>query len=308
MEHLKRWLIVSLILLLCMAVLLVVCLFKISALSSLVSLSAEETECHEACVESLRSELNGMKLALEELARRDASLLSVMDYSMGEPAGDTNMVPVRLSIVPKILTEDMRLSVTIGDVTTPLTREGNTFLGDVEVGLFYNYNTTPLLTIESAAGIQTEYLEDMDFCYLFRNYLPELCQYGYGTSSGDSEDMLVDATFGFETKTEYLDTPVTFTDVTMVKEVNAKEVLRQDILSQITESDEVGPAQFSTQFQMKPGEETVIRIIAQDSLGYVHTLDMCCRFDGEADEGVQIEWSGSQIHDRNGELVFETPW
>ena len=78
-------------------------------------------------LEEIVQKMGSGEMKLDEKLKKEASLLSSVDYSLGELNTETHTVPVTLKVVPKSLTDDMQLSVKIGSETVALERNGNEF-------------------------------------------------------------------------------------------------------------------------------------------------------------------------------------
>ena len=113
-------------------------------------------------ISQLNSTINSIYSNVDEQLKKEASLITGIDYSVGTPNADMKTAPVTITVVPKTVTNDMKLSVEIDGTIAPLERNGNEFSGTIDVGLFESYGQYPLLTIESSNDTKTEYLEDMN--------------------------------------------------------------------------------------------------------------------------------------------------
>ena len=110
-----------------MVLLLLFCLAKIAELSNEISNLNSQISGYQNQVNNMRNEINAIYDNVDEKLKKEASLLSSVDYSLGELNTETHMVSVTLKVVPKTLTDDMQLSVKVGSETVALDRNGNKF-------------------------------------------------------------------------------------------------------------------------------------------------------------------------------------
>ena len=214
-------------------------------------------------------------------------------------------VELSLTVVPKLISDDMQISVTVDGVTAPLERNGNEFKGTIDVGLFVDYNQWPLLSIKTADGTKTEYLEDVDVSYMFSRHLPSLYADMSGGSGKFSDGTLsVDLGFTVETKPASPNAPITFTSFTLIEEVNGKEISRQDITEEVRKSGESYNTRYVKNFKVTYGDKLKVYVIAEDSLGYIHKT--LAHYWLEREDGSQAEtvFGGEMIYDKDGNLLY----
>lgn len=198
-----------------MAVLLAFSLYKIATLSDEIDHLKSRNSNLTGDIQILREEINSIYDNVDKQLKKQASLISGVDFSIGNPSEDMKTVELSLTVVPKLISDDMQISVTVDGVTAPLERNGNEFKGTIDVGLFIDYNQWPLLSIKTAEGTKTEYLEDVDVSYMFSRHLPSLYADMSGGSGKFSDGTLsVDLGFTVETKPASQNAPITFTSFT----------------------------------------------------------------------------------------------
>ena len=95
-------------------------------------------------------------------------------------------VELSLTVVPKLISDDMQISVTVDGVTAPLERNGNEFKGTIDVGLFVDYNQWPLLSINTAVDAKAL------FSHNLHPYLLVLQRYRLGCFVRSSENCISD--------------------------------------------------------------------------------------------------------------------
>lgn len=258
----------------------------------------------------LRNEINSIYNNVDKQLKEEASLISGVDFSIGDPSEDMKSVKLLLTVVPKMITDDMELSVTVDGVTAPLLRNESEFTGTIDVGLFVDYNQWPLLTIKSEEGTKTEYLDDIDVSYMFTRHLPTLEADMSASSKLSNGKLQVDAGFRISSKPAYGNAPITFTSFTLVEEVNGKEISRKDITNDVRKSGEVYNTQYVKSFEVSHDDELKVYVIAEDSLGYIHKT--LAHYWLESENGAQAEtvFGGETIFDKDGNMLYgdESLW
>lgn len=288
-----------------MAVLLAFALYKIATLSDEIDHLKSRNSNLTGDIQILREEISSIYDNVDKQLKKQASLISGVDFSIGNPSEDMKTVELSLTVVPKLISDDMQISVTVDGVTAPLERNGNEFKGTIDVGLFVDYNQWPLLSIKTADGTKTEYLEDVDVSYMFSRHLPSLYADMSGGSGKFSDGMLsVDLGFTVETKPASPNAPITFTSFTLIEEVNGKEISRQDITEEVRKSGESYNTRYVKNFKVTYGDELKVYVIAEDSLGYIHKT--LAHYWLESEDGAQAEavFGGEMIYDKDGNLLY----
>lgn len=288
-----------------MAVLLAFSLYKIALLSDEIDSLKSRNSNLTGDVQVLRDEINSIYDNVDKQLKKQASLISGVDFSIGNPSEDMKTVELSLTVVPKVISDDMQVSVTVEGVTAPLERNGSEFTGTIDVGLFVDYNQWPLLSIKTADGTKTEYLEDVDVSYMFSRHLPSLYADMSGGSGKFSDGTLsVDLGFTVETKPASQNAPITFTSFTLIEEVNGKEISRQDITEEVRKSGESYNTRYVKNFKVTYGDKLKVYVIAEDSLGYIHKT--LAHYWLEREDGSQAEtvFGGEMIYDKDGNLLY----
>lgn len=288
-----------------MAVLLAFALYKIATLSDEIDHLKSRNSNLTGDIQVLRDEINSIYDNVDKQLKKQASLISGVDFSIGNPSEDMKTVELSLTVVPKLISDDMQISVTVDGVTAPLERNGNEFKGTIDVGLFVDYNQWPLLSIKTADGTKTEYLEDVDVSYMFSRHLPSLYADMSGGSGKFSDGTLsVDLGFTVETKPASQNAPITFTSFTLIEEVNGKEISRQDITEEVRKSGESYNSRYVKNFKVTYGDKLKVYVIAEDSLGYIHKT--LAHYWLEREDGSQAEtvFGGEMIYDKDGNLLY----
>ena len=284
---------------------LCVCVYKISVLGSRVSRLDFLVENQ---YDRIMSDVNAIYQNVDEKLREEASLLSLVEAEYGEFHPEDYTIDVTVKLVPKLISDDMKVQVSINGRSEELSRTGNNFTGTIPVDI-YNMGEQMLMTIETAAGIQTQYLSDIQVEYLWGGSIPSLY---YCDISGDEtfEDGKYTLSGHLDINcSPVMDTPdVKFEKFVLVTELNGKEIKREDITEEVL-SYEAYPhgvywrSQYNMECEAVEGDELGIYLEATDSLGYLHRmlLHHWKVLDGATAEAVD----GSEyIYDPNGVQIF----
>lgn len=287
-----------------LAVLIAFTLTKLTRLTeSIDSLRSQNTNLRQE-IQNLRSEINAIYDNIDRQMREEASLLSGVNFTIGEISEDMRSVALHLSVVPKVITDSTTLSVTVDGNTVPLTRSGSTYTGTVNVGLFVDYNQWPLLTVETEDSTKNQYLDTIDIAYLFSRYLPTLYADMSASSKHSDGKLLIESGFTIESKPASSSSPVTFVSFTLVEEVNGKEVGRKDITADVRKAGESYNTRYTETFEMAHSDELRIYVIAEDSLGYIHKTLVHYRVANSDGSVAEAVFGGESIYDQNGNLLY----
>ena len=292
------------------AVLLVIGAIRIGTLADDVKKLKSQNTNLDSEIQMLRNEINSIYTNVDKKLKEQASLISGVDYTIGNPNEDMKSIKLSLTIVPKMISDDMELSVTIDGKTAPLTKNGNEFTGTIDVGLFVDYDQWPLLSIKTSEGTKTEYLESVDVSYLFSNHLPSLEADMSASSKLSNGKLQVDAGFRIVSHLAHGNAPVTFTSFTIIEEINGIEISKQDITDEVRKSGENYNTRYIKSFEVSPKDELKVYVIAEDSLGYIHKT--LVHYWIESENGAQAEtvFGGETIFDKDGNMLYgdKTLW
>ena len=284
---------------------LCVCVYKINVLESRVSRLDFLVENQ---YDRIMSDVNAIYQNVDEKLREEASLLSLVEAEYGEFDLENHTIDVKVKLLPKLISEEMKVQVSINGRTTELSRTGNTFTGTVPVDI-YNMGELMFLTIDTAAGTQTQYLNEIQVEYLWAERIPSLY---YCDISGD--ETFEDGKYTLNGHLDIncspvADTPdVKFEKFVLVTELNGKEINQEDITEEVLnyESYPHGVywrSEYNMECEAVEGDELGIYLEATDSLGYLHRmlLHHWKVLDGATAEAVD----GSEyIYDPNGVQIF----
>ena len=250
------------------------CVYKINALESdLKNLDYSWERQNQQIINQVQSIYQNV----DEKLREEASLLSSVAAEYGDIDLENHTIDVTVKIVPKLISDDLNIQISMNGRKAELSRDGNYFIGTIPVDI-YNIGEQMLMTIDTAAGTQTQYLSEIQVEYLWGERIPSLY---YSDISGQ-------ATFaeGKYTLNGHINincspavqTPdVTFESFILVTELNGKEISKEDITSEVLnyEAYPNGVYWYDT-YQMEceavEGDELGIYLEATDSLGYLHKM------------------------------------
>lgn len=287
-----------------LVVLLAVSFFKIAELSDAVENLQRENTSLSSGIQALRDDIQSIYNNVDAKLKEQASLVSGVDFEIGYISDDMKSVELALTVVPKLVSDDMEVTVSVDGKTVPLTRNGSEFTGAVTVGLFVDYNQWPLLSIKSAEGTKTEYLDSVDVSYLFSRHLPSLYADMSASSTLKNSKLQVDAGFSIESKTASNNSPITFVSFTLVEEINGEEISRSDITDEVRKSGNSYNTRYIKSFEMSQEDELKIYVIAEDTLGYIHKT--LAHFWVQSEDGAVAEavFGGEWIYDKEGNLLY----
>ena len=287
-----------------LVVLLIVSFFKIAELSDAVENLQRENASLTNGIQALRDDIQAIYDNVDTKLKEQASLVSGVDFEIGDISDDMKSVELALTIVPKLVSDDMEVTVSVDGETVPLTRNGSEFTGSVAVGLFVGYNEWPLLSIKSAEGTKTEYLDSIDVSYLYSRHLPSLYADMSASSTLKNGKLQVDAGFSVESKPASNNSPITFVSFTLIEEINGEEVNRSDITDEVRKSGNSYNTRYIKSFEMTQEDELKVYVIAEDTLGYIHKT--LAHFWAQSEDGAVAEavFGGELIYDKNGNLLY----
>ena len=287
-----------------LVVILVISFFKIAELSDAVENLQRENTSLSNGIQALRDDIQSIYDNVDAKLKEQASLVAGVDFEIGDISDDMKSVELALTVVPKLVSDDMEVTVSVDGETVPLTRNGSEFTGSVAVGLFVGYNEWPLLSIKSAESTKTEYLDSIDVSYLYSRHLPSLYADMSASSTLKNGKLQVDAGFSVESKPASNNSPITFVSFTLIEEINGEEVNRSDITDEVRKSGNSYNTRYIKSFEMTQEDELKVYVIAEDTLGYIHKT--LAHFWVQSEDGAVAEavFGGEMIYDKNGNLLY----
>ena len=288
-----------------LAIALCACIYKINALESNIK---NLDNAFDRQYQQVTNQVQSIYQNVDEKLREEASLLSSVEAEYGEFDLENHTIDLTVKLVPKLISEEMKVQVSINGRNIELSRTGNNFVGTIPVDI-YNVGEQILMTIETAAGTQTQYLSEIQVEYLWGDRIPSLYY----------SDITGQATFaeGKYTLNGHINincsptvqTPdVKFENFMLVTELNGKQINKEDITSDVLNYEAYPNGvywydEYNMECEAVEGDELGIYLEAADSLGYLHRmlLHHWKVLDGATAEAVD----GSEyIYDPNGVQIF----
>lgn len=259
-------------------------------------------------VSSLEDRVNSIYSNVDTFLKEEASLLSNVTAEYGELNVEDHTIDVTVTLVPKLISNDMKVQLSINGRNTELTRNGNSFSGTIPVDI-YNLGEQLLMTIDTEAGTQTQYLSEVRTEYLWEDKIPSLyhCDIS-GTGTFTEGKYTLDASLDINCS-PVMETPdVKFEKFEIVTELNGQEINREDISSDVL-NYETYPhgvffvGEYNMECEAVEGDELAIYLEATDSLGYLHRrlLHFWKEQNGAMAEAVD---ASEYIYDPNGVQIF----
>lgn len=281
------------------------CIYKINALESNIK---NLDNAFDRQYQQVMNQVESIYQNVDEKLREEASLLSSVEAEYGEFDLNNHTIDVTVKLVPKLISENMKVQISINGRTADLSRIDNTFIGTVPVDI-YNMGELMLLTIETATGTQTQYLNEIQVEYLWAERIPSLyyCDISGNATFAEGKYTLnghVDINCS-----PVADTPdVKFESFVLVTELNGKEINREDISQDVLNYQHYPHGvywrdEYKMECAAKESDELGIYLEATDSMGYLHRmlLHHWKVLDGASAEAVD----GSEyIYDPNGNQIF----
>ena len=281
------------------------CIYKINALESdLKNLDYSWERQNQQILNQVQSIYQNV----DEKLREEASLLSSVAAEYGDIDLENHTIDVTVKIVPKLISDDLNIQISMNGRKAELSRDGNYFIGTIPVDI-YNIGEQMLMTIDTATGTQTQYLSEIRVEYLWGERIPSLY---YSDISGQATFAEGKYTLNGHINincSPVVQTPdVTFESFILVTELNGKEISKEDITSEVLnyEAYPNGVYWYDT-YQMEceavEGDELGIYLVATDSLGYLHRMLL---HHWKVSNGATAEAvNGSEfIYDPNGVQIF----
>lgn len=308
METMKKWHIARNILIICLTVALIACLFWVRSLARRLSYLEFEYEQLSYNVGRLTNQVNDLDAELAETIREVNSLTEELEYTIVGSGTQPNTAAYRLTLTPKELAEDTAVEVTVGDKAVLFTRNGDTFTGTVDIPLFEENEEHPVLIVTSAGITKKDVLEEITLWYAYNDWLPYLFQSMNGTGSNeDPEKTDVFLAYAFRLNNAYTNTPVRFTKITMTKTVNGEEGPCQDVTNQFNDYGDYSEFNLPD-IAVSDTDSVTVVIRAEDSLGYIHEITSRCGYNSEHCCVVAGYDDTERIYGPDGTVLYESPF
>ena len=259
-------------------------------------------------VSNLEDRVNSVYANVDEFLKQEASLVSGVEAEYGEIDLENHTIDVTVKLVPKVISDDMKVHLSIDGRNAELTRNGTSFSGTIAVDI-YNLGEQLLMSIVTNAGTQTQYLSEVQVEYLWSERIPSLyyCDLsGTGTLSEGKYSLTGELDINCSAPEQ---TPnVKFEKFVLVTELNGKEINREDISKDVLNAQNYPHGvYFRHDYQMEceavEGDDLRIYLEATDSLGYLHRMLIhhWKEHNGAMAEAVD---ASEYIYDPNGVQIF----
>ena len=258
--------------------------------------------------QTLMNQVESIYNNVENMLQEEASLLSGVEAEYGEINLEDHTIDVTVKLVPKLISEDMKISISINGRNADLTKTGSAFTGTIPVDI-YNKDELMFMSIETEAGIQTQYLSEIQVVHLWDTRIPSLyyCDLsGTGTFGEGKYSLTGELDINCSPVEQ---TPnVSFEKFVLVTELNGKEMNREDI-SQDVLNYQTYPhgVYFRHDYQMEceavEGDDLSIYLEATDSLGYLHRM-LIHHWKEQNGAMAEAVDASEYIYDPNGVQIF----
>lgn len=261
-------------------------------------------------INNLHNNINSIYDNVDEKLKEQASLLSYVDFAYGEFDRKTNKVPVTIKVIPKLITDDMQLSIKVGKDNIIFVREGNEFTAEFEVYIFTpGDNRCPVLNIKSGDEIKTELLEGVEVYDLRYRFIPSVYTSVYDVSASFSEGNLVlNGNYNVYCETvDSLNTENCFENMYITYELNGKEIKREQITEGVSGNSYDGSV--NEAIKVKNGDCVSMYTFIEDIEGYNMKKEIS-RFNIKNDSVIEElfgdEQSGKEIiYEKSGKIIYQ---
>ena len=258
-------------------------------------------------LQMIRNDVSRIYSDVDRMLEEKASLLSGVESSHGAVNLNDQTIDVTVTVVPKVISQDMKLFVSLEDEQAELVSSGSGYTGTIPVDLFSDGGRM-LLTIEADGVVQTQYLDEVQVDYLWQDYIPTLyaCDIS-GSSTYDAHgrfhlkgdlninyDPVGDVFYGFE---KFL----------LITELNGEEIKREDITKAVLDY-QIYPhglyyqGDYQAEYTLEYGDLLTIHLEATDYLGYTHRMLMYY-WEQESGQSAFPMDASEYIYDPNGVQV-----
>ena len=218
------------------------------------------------------------------------------------------IIDVTVKLVPKLISEDMRIRISINGRSAELTKSGSAFAGTIPVDI-YIMGELMLMSIETEAGTQTQYLSEIQVEYLWSERIPSLY---YCDASGQGS--FTEGKYSFSGHIDINCSPaeqtpgVSFEKFVLVTERNGTEINRKDITDDIMNYEAYPHGvywrdEYKMECEAKEGDDVRIYLEATDSLDYLHRM-LVHQWREQNGALAEAADASEYIYDPNGVQIF----
>lgn len=288
-----------------LAVALLACFIWVSTLTDEINrLSNAMHGQHQTLMNQVESIYNNVENMLQE----EASLLSGFEVEYGEINLNDHTIDVTVKLVPKLISADMKVSVSINGRNADLTKTGSAFTGTIPVDI-YNMDELLFMSIETEAGIQTQYLSEIQVAYLWNTRIPSLyyCDLSGTGTFGEGKYTLI-GELDINCSPVEQTPKVGFEKFLLVTELNGKEINREDISQDVLNDQGYSHGfyfrdGYTMECEAVEGDDVRIYLEATDSLGYLHRM-LVHQWREQNGALAEAADASEYIYDPNGVQIF----
>jgi hypothetical protein len=264
----------------------------------------EETNRQLSQVSAEQSRIMGNIYSnVDNLLKRQASIIDTYDYSLGE-ADRTNLaVPITVRVTPKETRTDTAATLYLSGESVVMERNGTTFEGTLPVEIF---DTIEAKVVFSDEGVDRS--EKLDIWENLRErVLPSLYaqfegESGYHQTAGNTK--------GTYTRKGNLNLDIKqavrseFRGIRLIMELDGKVVSDRSVENALGNRVMV-----DEKVSLSPGQTSAMYLVAEDTLGLIHRLTIDEVVIGEEGEPIFGEYWGMNgeavIMDKDGKILYE---
>ena len=266
----------------------------------------------EQNIDVMRTDIADIYENVDQRLKKEASILSGYDITYGALDTANLSTPIFVSVTPKNADEKTTVSVTVGEATAKLNRNGEVFTGYIDAGVFIEDSTYPLITVTNSSSTQNEYLEDYDMKNLFTVFMPYLSSdLVVSEESYANNKTTISGELSVDSKPSSEKCTTTYTQIWLVCEANGKEVFQNDITQKVENSNGKIILFKKTFNSVEYKNYTDMRyfIVATDSLGFTHkcpvnTINHSSNGETFTTELEQATDGWGCIYDKTGKLLY----
>ena len=259
-------------------------------------------------ISMLENSVNSIYTNVDQQLKEEASLLSGVEAEYGEINLDDHTIDVTVKLVPKLISEDMKVSISINGRSADLSKAGSAFTGTIPVDI-YNLGELMLMSIETAAGTQTQYLPEIQVEYLWSERIPSLY---YCDISGQGS--FTEGKYSFDGHIDINCSPieqtpnVSFEKFVLMTERNGTEINREDITEDVLNYEAYPHGvywrdEYKMECEAIEGDDVRIYMEATDSLGYLHRM-LVHQWREQNGALAEAADASEYIYDPNGVQIF----
>jgi len=299
-----------------LVVALVIAFSQISSLKSDIKMLDNDLSNEKS---RLENQISSIYTNVDNQLKKEASLFNNVTWNYGELNEETKTASINFTVLPKVITDDMKVNLSIGGKSAEMVKKSNgEYSADIPVGLFENLDYFPIVTIKSNGETKTEILENHSVQYIWTSYLPTVNGGNIRADKASLRDgkLTVDGELVVGYSIPSLNKNVKFTKYSLKVEANGKEISSKDITNTISDYEKSldidgGRAEipFNETYDLMGSDTLNIYLIAEDSLGYIHKKEAFSwehpDSDGRQAEAIEpAHYAGEVILDKAGNVLY----